>query len=210
MSDFDYMYENGLVDKAGMPLWDDDKNESLKSNEFYIKLTPKGYLHDNGLTIGSEVQVRKEVDSMEEAYLKVQHDRYNNNDKFAIKVLYEDKFIGYIQKNNVQSNYANYEIINSNCFDEKLCIKDIHVKKVDYQYILCIGEEKENFTNNFEEVENILYRKRNIRALTSEFETIKFILNNVDEYNITDEELDILDDRKATLAINYSTKVLGN
>jgi hypothetical protein len=204
MSDFDDLYEAGLVDKSGMPTWADEiNNNKLQSNEYYVELTPKKYLFDNGTTIASELETRKEVDNMEEVYLEIQHDRYNIHDKYALKVLYKSRFIGYITKNSLK----NSELI---CFDNKGFIKDLSIRKENYKYIIKIGNEKTHFHSDFEKIEKILYKDRNIQPKKSEVDTILYVIKNQNNYKFTDEELDMLKLRKNIITINSTGKVLGS
>ncbi len=203
--------ELGLWGNDGIPNWDDESSKNLEDNEYNVILSPKKYLHDNGTTIGSEVHTREEVDQMHETYLELQHDRYNVNDKLAIKVLYKDRFIGYIYKNHNQNNkLLNKNEINSKCFNTKDLIKDITLIKKNKHYILRTHGEKTHFTSNFEKVEKILHRDRNIKPLKSEKDTIVYALENKNTFSFTEEDLDILISRKVFLFTNSTGKVIGS
>ena len=109
----------------------------------------------------------------------------------------------YITKNSLK----NSELI---CFDNKGFIKDLSIRKENYKYIIKIGNEKTHFHSDFEKIEKILYKDRNIQPKKSEVDTILYVIKNQNNYKFTDEELDMLKLRKNIITINSTGKVLGS
>lgn len=123
MSDFDDLYERGLVDKSGMPLWDDDikfkkpfKSISISNKtvddttEIKIELTPVKYINNQESLSMRESLFKHRLAVID---LKLEHQRDNNYDEFALKVFCNNIFIGYILK------YKDSSKINEFCFKNK-------------------------------------------------------------------------------------------
>jgi hypothetical protein len=200
MGDFDDLYERNLVDGSGIPLWSDDAEKQLNSNQYNISLTSSEYLFSNGLTVGSEESTRDKIDKLQYAILEIQHDIYNHHDKYALKVLYENTMIGYIKKD---------QNIHSKCFDSNGFLKDITIKKKDYKYTLTINSDTCKYNTYYEKAYKVLYFYRKTRPLKTELETINHVISNRNSFHISEEEYLILAYRRDTLRIKNTGKLIG-
>ncbi len=158
MGDFDEMYEMGLVDKGGMPIWENynNKYKNKKNNSLYdksnfkinkqngiisltIDLTPKVFLEAKQLTIREDLE-KTNFNKI----LNLKHNKYNNNDNFALEIYYNEIFIGHVRKKFKYEGIDNTSIINNFCFEGDL-LKDLHIIYRDHQYII------ENINHNTQE-----------------------------------------------------------
>ena len=154
MSDFDDLYERGLVDKSGMPLWDDDIKfkKSFKSisipdkivddtTEIKIELTPVKYINNQESLSMRESLFKNRLSVID---LKLEHQKDNNYDEFALKVLCNDIFIGYILK------YKDTQKINNFSFKYKNLNPSIKlIWKFDSLYL-----KKENIEKDYKNSKN--------------------------------------------------------
>ena len=118
MGDFDDMYDMGLVDKSGMPIWEENDtnystvhhNTNLVKESIIVSLTPDKYLNNE-----QQYKRSKFLNGHLDSYtLEVLHDNYNQNDSFALKVYCDGVMIGYIQKYNNPNNINEFSFKDNN------------------------------------------------------------------------------------------------
>lgn len=182
MSDFDDLYERGLVDGSGMPTWEEDTNDYNRKKKYVIKkcqkkldydgklvqyittsLTPLKYLSDNEKKMRNKLALGSED-------LELVHESTNEYDSLALKVLYKGIKIGYLQKKNL-----NYDL-NSFCFINKNLKKNLKLISVSFDHIKVI----EINTN-----EQIIYSdKKIIQTIREIFKDDSLQLNKTHIHNI--------------------------
>lgn len=145
MGDFDDMYDMGLVDISGMPTWEEPQDDAFSNTTKYsnytdnskvkelksieIKLTPVKYLNSQEARYLRASLINNKIND-QTIDLEIMHDKYNNNDKFALEVYCNRTMIGYIQKYDSDVN------INSFCFDDGQLLDDISLKWSNNKFIL--------------------------------------------------------------------------
>lgn len=159
-------YEKGLWDQDGIPSWDDEYNDySTQDNKVYdeivIDLTPSQYLSEYSKFL--RLKLFNKTDKVSNEYLHVYHDKFNDHDKYALEIYYQDKTIGYVRKNG--SAYYKKGDIEDFCFtngilnDLKLKYDGKNLKLIKELSYLEIEQKKVRQREEQERLKNAIYKR---------------------------------------------------
>ena len=193
MGDFDDGYERGWWGADGMPYWDGDEVDYSKE-ELLVELTPADYLtkreRSKRFSAGRPSYNTEHGGTTDRSAFKIIHDRYNRNDNYALKVLADSTFIGYVQKK--FGKYNRTKEIHEFCFtDSKFNCILIESYGSKYKLIKC----DDRYQGIEKIVDDILYKKRNCIQEESEEESIESALKLKEKYNFSEEEIQKLSKR---------------
>ncbi len=194
MGDYDDGREMGLWGDDGIPYDYGNDEEEYVEKGYIVALTPERFL--------KQYQKNKRQNLSKHSSVEFIHNRFNEYDRYALEVYFEDVFIGHVRKNYDDDNKAS-EI-------NKWCFVDGFLGNV---YIVYLGNgnfsirKYESTTDPIvrngtyrERVDNILFRKNSVPMQETEGITIKYALKHKELYSFTDENIADLKMRLAKIA----------
>ncbi len=173
-------------------------DDTSVNNNFIVDLTSIDFLtkreKQKRLKVGTYYNYTGGRSYQDDSTLVVFHDKYNRHDDYALKVMADDIFIGYIRKK--YKNIDKTDEINNYCFHSGY-FEDISIQAEGKKFILTrfarYGSNKD--TEYQHHAYTIMYKNRNIIPLATEEKTIEDVLENKNKHGLSQKDIVILESR---------------
>ncbi len=204
MGDYDDGREMGLWGDDGIPYWDGDDESEKRKKGYIVSLTPSKYLKK--YQKDKRIALWHKRSSKGYISLELVHNRFNERDKYALEVYFEDVFIGYLRKK--YDDHDKTTEINKMCFLNgflrEVRIEHLSGDKVSIMESKTVSDLDWRYGTLREKTDIILFKNNAVPMQDTEAITIKYALQHKELYSFNDEEIANLKTRLAKIALEQS------